>query len=295
MAGIFISYRRDDSAGWTGRLATDLQKRFGREVVFQDIGTIGAGEDFLEIIKRFLESCSAVLVVIGPDWSVVKDNKGVRRLDDPKDTVRTEIAQALQQKDRLVIPVLVGGAKMPTPDELPEELKALARRNAFDLSDKRWEYDLEQLVANLVKKTGPIQEPPITPPLPSSRPRSLWWSATLVGCVMLAIVGYFVYSQLLFCGQGSGQVYIQYTDQSLKDKAKALRDTLNKTGYYAPDPEFTPQRLSATEIRYFSTSQISQAEILACILKKQGYSPILNPVQGYSQNSPLEVWLSKGD
>ena len=153
MTGIFISYRRDDSAGWTGRLSDNLKERFGQEAVFQDIEDIGAGDDFYVAIEHSLESCSVVLVVIGHEWVHIKDETGARRLDNPKDTVRFEVAKALARQDRLVIPVLVGGAKMPTADELPEELKALAHRNAFKLSDEDWKPNLEKLTARLVKKT----------------------------------------------------------------------------------------------------------------------------------------------
>ena len=88
MAGVFISYRRDDSAGWAGRLATDLEGRFGADTVFQDIEAIGAGEDFIQAIDRALGSCSAALVLIGPDWAAIKGRNGARRLDNPADTVR---------------------------------------------------------------------------------------------------------------------------------------------------------------------------------------------------------------
>ena len=145
MAVVFISYRRDDSAGWAGRLATDLIERFGSEAVFQDIDAIEAGEDFVAAIERALGSCSAVLVLIGPDWSIIKGKGGGRRLDNPADTVRLEVAKSLHQEGLRVIPVLVGGAKMPDEDELPAELKPLAHRNALELSDKRWNYDLEKL------------------------------------------------------------------------------------------------------------------------------------------------------
>lgn len=192
MAGIFISYRRDDSAGWTGRLSTDLQERFGQEAVFQDIGAIEAGEDFIAAIGRSLESCSAVLVVIGPEWSLIKDKTGARRLDNPEDTVRLEIAKALTRPDRLVIPVLVGGAQMPMADELPPELKALAHRNAFELSDKRWNYDLEQLVASLVKKTGLTQKAHLgSPGLKPAR----WLTAlsSVVVAVVALLAGYWYF------------------------------------------------------------------------------------------------------
>lgn len=89
MATVFISYRRDDSAGWAGRLATDLMERFGPEAVFQDIDAIEAGEDFLEAIGQALSSCSAALVLIGPDWSIIKGKDGrLQTESSPRSTVQ---------------------------------------------------------------------------------------------------------------------------------------------------------------------------------------------------------------
>jgi hypothetical protein len=75
---IFISYRRDDSAGWAGRLASDLQERLGQQTVFQDVATIEAGEDFTAAITRVLQTCAVALVLIGPDWRDIRDEKGAR-------------------------------------------------------------------------------------------------------------------------------------------------------------------------------------------------------------------------
>lgn len=313
MGDIFISYRRDDTAGWAGRLSTDLQEQL-EEAVFQDIGAIAAGEDFVDAIERSLESCSAVLVLIGPDWSLIKDKAGTRRLDNPEDTVRLEIARALARKDRLVIPVLVGGAEMPSADELPPELKALVRRNAFELSDTRWNYDLKQLVATLIEKGGFTPKVPPVPPLdkPSTKSvllRSLGWLAALAGLAVLASIGYFFMSphatqpQAISCGRGSGTVFIQYTDSSLKDKAAVLMSVLNEAGYKTPGTQLeASQKIKHTvEIRYFSVPDIKQAkeladqaEILRCILKKEGYSPIINQMTNLTSPN-LEIWLSKSD
>jgi hypothetical protein len=160
VARIFISYRRNDSSGWVGRLASDLESRFGAGAVFKDIDTIEAGEDFVAVIEQALQSCSVVLVVIGPDWSSVQDKSGARRLHDPDDLVRLEVAKAIQRHDLRVIPVLVGGAGMPTANELPEDLRSLSRRNAFDLSDKRWDYDLAKLADTLAKVPGLVVQTP---------------------------------------------------------------------------------------------------------------------------------------
>jgi hypothetical protein len=151
MARIFISYRREDSAGHTGRLHDRLTTRFGRDQVFKDIDSIDPGADFTQAIKDAMASCDVVIVVIGKQWLTGTDAKGVRRLDNPKDFVRQEIAAALTSKTR-VIPVLVQGATMPNEEDLPEDLRALAKHNAIEISDVRWDYDVERLVQAIQKK-----------------------------------------------------------------------------------------------------------------------------------------------
>ncbi|HXO27232.1 MAG TPA: toll/interleukin-1 receptor domain-containing protein, partial [Thermoanaerobaculia bacterium] len=142
-ANIFINYRREDSAGHTGRLFDRLSARLpGR--VFMDIDTLEPGVDFAEVIEKAVGSCQVLIVVIGNDWLRVKDAAGHRRLDDEADYVRLELATALQRSIR-VIPVLVQGAPMPRAEELPADIARLARRNAIELSDARWAYDVDRL------------------------------------------------------------------------------------------------------------------------------------------------------
>lgn len=145
MSGIFISYRREDSAGWTGRLAEALKQQFGPESVFMDIDTVKPGTDFTEALQQAVSSCEILLAIIGPEWATATNKSGRLRLEDPDDWVRVEIAAALKRKIR-VIPVLVGGASVPTMDLLPDELDPLAHRQMHELTDKRWNYDVQQLV-----------------------------------------------------------------------------------------------------------------------------------------------------
>lgn len=147
MGGIFISYRRDDSAGFAGRLADALEAEFGHGSVFRDVDDIHPGEDFVAAIHRHLEGVDSVLVMIGPRW-LAAGGDGRRRLDDPDDFVRREIEVALDS-DKPVIPVLVGGTSMPAEAELPAAIAGLARRQAAGLSDDRWSADLARLVAAL--------------------------------------------------------------------------------------------------------------------------------------------------
>lgn len=157
MSGIFISYRREDSSGWVGSLSRALRESFGEDQVFRDIDTLEPGVDYGVAIEQRLASCDVVLVVIGPRWLTTSDKKGQRRLDDPKDLARIEAAVVLRRRIP-VVPVLVGGAVMPSADDLPEELRELARRNAYELSDRRWDYDQEQLI-KVLEKPGYVGRP----------------------------------------------------------------------------------------------------------------------------------------
>lgn len=147
MSRIFISYRRDDSAGFAGRLADGLEAALGAGGVFRDVDDIRPGEDFQAAIRHHLENVDAVLVMIGPRWLTAGATSG-RRLDDAGDFVRMEIATALAS-GKPVIPVLVGGATMPAEADLPAPLAGLARRQAVVLSDDSWSADLARLAAAL--------------------------------------------------------------------------------------------------------------------------------------------------
>ena len=160
MPGIFISYRREDCPGHAGRIFDRLRSRFGGDVVFMDVTAIEPGVDFVEVLHKAVGSCDALLAVIGPQWlSATHDGK--RRLDDPNDFVRIEIAGALERNVR-VLPVLVEGASIPPTEGLPSDLHALTRRQAIELRDARWDDDIERLLEGLEKflKAGsPAQQP----------------------------------------------------------------------------------------------------------------------------------------
>ena len=144
---IFISYRRDDSAGHAGRLFDRLREHFGREQLFMDVDHIEPGEDFVQVIEAAVGSSAILLVVIGRRW-LTSGDVTARRLDNPNDFVRLEVASALASNIR-VIPVLVQDAIMPSPQDLPADLLSLSRRNAIELSDRRWDRDVDQLISDL--------------------------------------------------------------------------------------------------------------------------------------------------
>jgi len=144
MRAIFISYRRDDTEGQAGRLFKDLSEAFGEDAVFMDVTAIQPGVDFRKAIEEHIASCGVVLTLIGRDW-LAPDSAGRRRIDDANDFVRLETASALR-RDIPVIPVLVKGAHVPRPEELPDDLRDLAFRNAVEISHARWDSDVQLLV-----------------------------------------------------------------------------------------------------------------------------------------------------
>lgn len=152
MSVIFVSYRRADSAGHAGRLFDRLKEHFGRGNVFWDVsGSIEPGEPFDSAIERAVGSCDVLLAIIGQDWVTCADATGKRRIEDPNDFVRLELAMALR-RNVLIIPVLVERTAMPRAEDLPQELQPLARHQAIELSDSRWDFDVSQLIESLDRR-----------------------------------------------------------------------------------------------------------------------------------------------
>jgi hypothetical protein len=154
---IFISYRREDSSAWTGRLYDRLFQHFSQNEIFMDVDTIEPGVDFVEAIEEVVGACDVLIAVIGSRWVTSSDRRGRRRLDIPEDIVRLEIATALKRGIR-VIPVLVEGASMPEVGELPDDLKALVRRNAVEIGHNRFNADSQRLVTALERALGKATE-----------------------------------------------------------------------------------------------------------------------------------------
>jgi len=129
---VFLSYRRADSSGHAGRIYDGITNRHPDWQVFIDVDTIEPGVDFVDVVEEAVGSCDVLVAVIGKSW-LNSDTPTGPRMHDERDFVRLEIDTALKRQIR-VIPVLVQGAQMPSTDDLPDGTKALARRNAIELS-----------------------------------------------------------------------------------------------------------------------------------------------------------------
>jgi hypothetical protein len=145
---MFISYRREDSAGHAGRLYDRLKAAFGDEQVFMDLDDIALGENFARALEASVGAADVVLVLIGPRWLTAATANGQRRLEDPADFVRQEIATSLARGKR-VVPILLNGTPMPRDSELPPDLKPLALRQALEVSDVQFDRDAAHLIETL--------------------------------------------------------------------------------------------------------------------------------------------------
>lgn len=156
MGGIFISYRRSDGSGYAHALQAQLERRLGPDKLFIDVDSIKPGQDFVEEIEKALDSSSVLLVLIGKRWFQPE------RLQDPQDFVRLEIILALK-KGKQIIPVLLEGSTMPKLEDLPDPLRPLTRRQAFEISDLRFNSDIDNLidiVAHIGSEPGSRPTPP---------------------------------------------------------------------------------------------------------------------------------------
>jgi TIR domain len=149
-SGIFINYRAEDSYTAAALIDSKLVTQFGSDHVFLDCRSIQIGTDFtIELLGR-LHTCSILLAVIGPRWLTITNEAGGRRIDNPKDWIRLEIAAALRCGLR-VVPVLLDGATLPTGETLPDDIAGLSRRQYLPLRLRYTDIDLDVLTERIMK------------------------------------------------------------------------------------------------------------------------------------------------
>jgi hypothetical protein len=73
-----------------------------------DVDAIPLGANFAKVLGEEVAKCDVLLAIIGPGWIDARDEDGRRRLENPHDFVRIEIATALKRVIP-VIPVLLQG------------------------------------------------------------------------------------------------------------------------------------------------------------------------------------------
>lgn len=144
MPTVFLNYRHSDSAGWAGHLDDSLKRLLPPSVkIVRDV-YIPPGVDFERYIDDAVAKCDLMIALIGPQWLDARDSEGNARFDAPNDWTRVEIEAALR-RDIRVIPVLVGGARLPAPTAIPKSLRSLLKRQTFELADRGWDEDCRRL------------------------------------------------------------------------------------------------------------------------------------------------------
>lgn len=150
---VFVNYRTDDDPSMATLLDTALSARFGQDSVFLDYRSIPPGEDFVAALLAAVRRAAVLLVVVGRDW-LRPTARGRPALHDPDDWVRREILEAFAARIP-VVPVLVGDRPQLRADELPAELRALARRQFVRIRHRHQHQDIQHLVGTL-----PVGFPP---------------------------------------------------------------------------------------------------------------------------------------
>ena len=210
---IFISYRREDSAGHAGRIFDRLVERFGADHVYRDVDNIAAGEDFVEAVRQKINRSDVLLALIGPRWLRATDDEGRWRLADENDLVRIEIVSALNRNIR-VIPVLLQDTAIPKAKDLPGDLSKLAQRNAVEIRDTHFDLDADQLIKSLsaswqyrlsrIFARGPVY--------------------AVIAVLIAALLGLWVYPQVALTPANARiqlvQMGLQYDANTLVERAK---------------------------------------------------------------------------
>jgi hypothetical protein len=190
---VFISYRREDTGAAAGRLYDRLLRLLPRSHVFYDVNTIRGGEDFETKTLSEIARSDVALIFIGKKWLEPEQPSNKARIWQPNDYVRSEVRAALA-RPLLVIPILVGGTRMPRAEEIPEDVRALSKRSALLLTHENFDADAENILATI---------------LDGSSTNRIWnrksrtWSKILYGCAgalaasALMLIGALVHFWLL--------------------------------------------------------------------------------------------------
>jgi hypothetical protein len=248
VSGIFINYRRADTDGEAAHLYGDLARHFGQASVFLDFEGILPAADFRRRIQEAIDSCDVMVTLIGPDWSTMRGPGGARRLDEPDDLLREEIARALA-RGIPVIPVLVNNT--PMPKTLPYKIQGLARFQAAPLRNSDWAYDLGRLVRRLEQFMAPSPPRPWPGPVRPVRAKPSGrggWLVAVVLVVVLAAVGVVGYTAYRILDRGGGLPVGEATVPRVQGQELPLAvDAVEKAGFR---PKPVPQQETDVEFTH---------------------------------------------
>lgn len=242
MKRIFISYRRQDSQHQADRLHAHLKQAVQDpdEQIFIDVDNIPLGVDFFVHLDSKVGQCDVLLALIGPGWLDARDPvANVRRLDDPADFVRIEIASALK-RGVPVVPVLLDGTPPPHPKDLPEDLRPLVRRQAVEVRRMSFDADADRLVRGL--RLDPVAKPAV-PARKKTAPPVRWptWAVSIAVAVAVVIAGVVLFGVIDALGPGEPSADGDEIDPSATPPAIAADEGLD----YSLQPSYGDVSLTA--------------------------------------------------
>jgi TIR domain len=258
---VFISYRREDAAGYAQAIYGQLEHHLPRDQIFMDVDTVEPGIDFVSRIVQGVSESDVLIALIGKRWKGEREN-AAPRIHDPEDFVHLEIVAALS-RDIRVIPVLVDGASMPRLEELPLSLQPLVRRHALELSNTRFRFDLER-VSQAVQRA--LVPPSIPKPI-SWRRRSWIYASLSIFLITLAIVaGLWIRDSL---DQEQGKREVRIADLLKKARTAESNGRLtspakdNAIDYFLEVLQLNPENFDARAgVRRIAERKVTSAEKL---------------------------------
>jgi hypothetical protein len=138
---IFVSYRREDTEQFVGRVCDRLEGA-GHEVLI-DIDAVHPGLAWRDKLRELITSCDVMVALIGKAWAS-------ERFFEDDDPVRMEIALAIEL-EKTIIPILANRASMPTNDKLPQDIHRIRDWQAADLD---YGTNFNQQTERLLKSLG---------------------------------------------------------------------------------------------------------------------------------------------
>lgn len=157
MKSIFLSYRIADSAFAVTEISKQMAARISRTHVFRDDDSIELGALYADRIRAALEDCETLVAIIGPHWLDATDGHGNRRIDNDQDWVRLEIRTAYE-RGVPVIPVLLDDTPLPSPGQLPADIRALAQSQFWTIRHRTLDTDISGLIDRLAPDSRPCAD-----------------------------------------------------------------------------------------------------------------------------------------
>jgi hypothetical protein len=146
----YVAMRGSEAIAAVGaEIDKQMAVAFGRQRVFCDTMAVPMGWDWRAYLRQQVTTCTAVLLIIGPDWA--QGDVAPPRVLDGNDPAYIAVETALQHQKRIV-PILVQGATLPSADSLPPALRDLAYyQGAAIRPDSSAEEDIAALIVDLLQ------------------------------------------------------------------------------------------------------------------------------------------------